>query len=67
MPKKSEEKLILEEKRYQGESSVVSARLPKNMVSEIDKIAKKMGYNRNEIISICMTYALDHLELKERK
>ncbi|MBQ1376905.1 MAG: hypothetical protein IJL98_05520 [Lachnospiraceae bacterium] len=57
-----QEKLIIPTKKYRGETAVVSARLPKTMVDELDRTADRTGYNRNEVISICLEYALNHLE-----
>jgi len=56
------EKLIIPEKKYRGETAVVSARLPKTMVEELDRESERTGYNRNEVITMCLEYALDHLE-----
>ncbi len=57
-------KLVITAKRYRGETSVVSARLPVELISELDKAAKESGRNRNEIISICLEYALDNLRVE---
>ena len=57
------EKLVISAKKYKGETSVVSARLPSDMVKELDKISEKTGRNRNEVITICLEYALDNLSI----
>ena len=56
------EKLKIPPKRYRKETSVVSARLPKDMIDDLDRIASETGRNRNEIISLCLEFALEHLE-----
>lgn len=56
-----DKKLIISPRKYKGETSVVSARLPVEMIKEIDKIAENTGRNRNEIITLCLEYALDNL------
>ena len=61
------EKLVIEEKRYRGTTAVVSARLPDDMIRAIDQVAKKTGHNRNEIIAICLEYAMDHIETAGRR
>ena len=61
----AEKKLVIEKKRFSGETAVVSARLPKSMIHEIDKAADETGYNRNEIITICLSYAIQHLETRK--
>ena len=61
------EKLIIEEKKYRGATAVVSARLPDDMIRAIDNVAKKTGHNRNEIIAICLEYAMENLETAGRR
>ena len=63
----AKEKLIIEEKKYRGTTAVVSARLPDQMIRELDKVAKKTGHNRNEIIAICLEYAMENLETGGRR
>ena len=42
---------------------MVSARLPVDMIRDIDRIAGETGRNRNEIIMLCLEFALDNLEV----
>ena len=58
----NDEKLRISSKKYTGDSTVVSARLPGDLVKALDKVSEKTGRNRNEIILLCLEYALDHLE-----
>ena len=58
----AERKLIIKKKKYQGTTSVISARLPDSMIQEIDRVAEETGYNRNEIITKCLEFAIGHLE-----
>ena len=53
-------------KKYTGESSVVSMRMPKDMLRDIDEIAAKIGRTRNEFMSMSLEFALDHLEIEEK-
>ncbi len=53
-------------KKYTGESAVVSLRLPKDMLREIDEAAAKLGRTRNDFMSMSLEFALDHLEIEER-
>ena len=46
----------------EGTTSVLSARLPDSMIQEIDRIAEETGYNRNEIITKCLEFALGNME-----
>lgn len=57
----AKEKLVISPKKYRGPTAVVSARLPGEMVKKIDGIAKKTGYNRNEIIEKCLEYAIENM------
>lgn len=62
----SEPKFQITPKKYTGETSVVSMRLPKDMLRDIDAIAAKLGRTRNEFMSMCLEFAMDHLEIEER-
>ncbi len=53
-------------KKYTGESSVVSMRMPKDMLRDIDEIATKIGRTRNEFMLMSLEFAMDHLEIEER-
>ena len=55
-------KLIIQPKKYREATSVVSARIPNDMIRKLDETAEKTGYNRNEIISICLEFAIEHME-----
>ena len=56
-------KLVMSQKKYQGDSSVVSVRLPDEMLMKIDEIASKSGRTRNEIIHRCIEFALENIEI----
>lgn len=58
-------KLQITPKRYSGESTVISMRMPKDMVLELDKIAEATGRTRNEIMMLCLEYAIDNMEITE--
>ena len=59
-------KFIIRPHRYGGETTVISLRLPKEMLKEIDRIAAETGRTRNEILVLSMEYALDNLEIDEK-
>ena len=50
-----------------GKTSVVSARLPDEMIEALDEVAKKTGRTRNELIQMCIDFALNNLEISEQK
>lgn len=57
------EKPILQipKKKYGGESCVISMRLSKQMLADIDQVAALSGRTRNEIMTTGMEFALAHL------
>lgn len=59
----ADKKLIITSRKYSGETSVVSARLPIEMIKSLDHAAKVTNRNRNEVIALCLEYALDNLTL----
>ena len=61
-----ESKFQITPKKYIGESSVVSLRMPKDMLRDIDDIAAKTGRTRNEFMLMSLEFALDHLEIEEK-
>ena len=58
-------KLVIVPKKYRGDSMVVSTRLPNELVSSLDEIAQKTGRTRNEIMQMCLEFAVENLEIKE--
>lgn len=66
MAESKSSKLVIKEKRYRGSTGVVSARLPSQMIASLDKVVEKTGYNRNELIEICLEFAMEHLETVAR-
>ena len=61
----SKEKLVISSKKYRGDSTVVSIRLPDELFKKLDTIADKTGRTRNEVIQKCLAFAVDNLEIKE--
>lgn len=62
-----EKKLIIQPQKYGGETSVVSMRMPKNMLEDLDKVASATGRTRNEILMLSIEFALEHMEIEEKK
>ena len=62
----AEKKLIIQPHRYGNESSVISVRLPKDMLAVIDRVAQETGRTRNEIIVKSMEFALDNMEIQDK-
>ena len=60
-------KLIISSKKFRGDSSVVSVRLPNDMIEKLDAIAEQTGRTRNEIIQKCLAYSIENLEVADNK
>ena len=58
----SSEKLHIAPRKYRGDTSVISSRLPNDMICEIDAIALHTGRNRNEVVLKCLSFALERYE-----
>ena len=56
-------------KKYGGDTTVVSMRISRELLNDIDKVADLSGRNRNEILTMSLEFALDHMEvvMKERE
>lgn len=61
----NDEVLKIRERKYQGETDVVSARLPSELVKELNFIAKETGRSRNEIIELCLTFAVNRVKIEK--
>lgn len=61
-----EKKLIIEPQKYGGETSVISMRMPKNMLVDIDRVASETGRTRNEILMMSIEFALEHMEITKK-
>ena len=59
--------LRIEAKKYVEESVVISSRIPKDMLQDIDFVAKESGRTRNEIISMFLHFALKNTEIIEKQ
>ena len=59
-------KLIIPQKKYTGETSIVSMRIPKDMLKDIDLAAKAAGRTRNEILQMSLEFALKHMEISNK-
>lgn len=53
-------------KKYAGETTIVSMRLTKEMLRDIDAVASATGRNRNEIMTMSLEFALAHMEVETK-
>lgn len=59
-------RLIIPPKKYTGETSIVSMRIPKDMLKDIDLAAKAAGRTRNEILQMSLEFALNHMSIENK-
>lgn len=59
--------LKIEPKKYTGESTVVSMRMPRDMVQELDRIAADTGYTRTELMMACLEFSMSHMEIVHKE
>lgn len=65
----SEPVLRITPKKYCGETTIVSMRIAKDLLKDIDAVANVTGRNRNEILTMSLEFALNNMEIvtKERE
>lgn len=59
-------RLVIPPQKYTGETSIVSMRIPKDMLKDIDTAAKAAGRTRNEILQMSLEFALNHMEISNK-
>ena len=59
----SEPVLRIPKKKYGGDTTVVSMRISRELLKDIDKVADISGRNRNEILTMSLEFALRHAEI----
>ena len=50
-------------KKYGGDTTVISMRISRELLNDIDKVADISGRNRNEILTMSLEFALTHTEI----
>ena len=56
-------KLVIRPKPFSGGSSVLSLRLPNELVARLDEIAESTKRTRNDIVLKCHEYAVQNIEI----
>ena len=61
--------LRISPKKYSGETTIVSMRLAKDLLRDIDTVANVTRRTRDEIMAMSLEFALEHMEIamKERE
>ena len=62
----TEKKLVIRPHKYGGETTVISLRLSREMLTVIDQVAVDTGRTRNEIMVTSLEFALDNMEIEEK-
>ena len=60
----ADQKLKVSMKKHTGETSVVSLRIPNELISKLDEICNKTGRTRNELIIKSLDFALDNIVIE---
>ena len=60
----AEKKLVISSKKYTGETAVVSARLPLDLIKRLDEICDITGRTKNEVIQMCIEFSVDNIEIE---
>ena len=53
----------ISKKKYGGDTTVVSMRISRELLKDIDKVADLSGRSRNEILTMSLEFALKHTEI----
>ncbi len=61
----NEDSLRITERKYKGETEVLSARLPAELIKILSDIARDTGRSRNEIVEKCLTFAVSRLQIEK--
>lgn len=55
--------LRISPKKYAGETTIVSMRMAKDLLKDIDAVANVTGRTRNEVLTMSLEFALEHMEI----
>lgn len=53
----------IRQKKYMGETAIISMRITKEMLKDIDEAAQISGRTRNEILTMGLEFALNHMTI----
>lgn len=60
-----DKKLTVSVKKYSGETSVVSLRMPDELIKKVDNVCEQTGRTRNEIIIKCLDFAIENIVIDD--
>ena len=59
-----DKKLKVSMKKFTGETSVVSLRMPNELIAKLDEVCEKTGRTRNDLIIKSLDFALDNIVIE---
>lgn len=60
-----DKKLVIQKQKYVEETIVTSMRIPKDLLADLDRAAKESNRTRNEILMMCLEFALENMEIEK--
>ena len=60
-----ENEFIVKRRKYLGNTSVVSARIPEDLIKKLNDVCEETGYSKNDIIQMCIEYAIDNIKIEK--
>ena len=61
-----EKKLIIAPKKFKADSTtIISARIPTELMEKIEFLAKETNRNRNEMIQLLLSWAVENTEIND--
>ena len=60
-----DKKLVIQKQKYTGETIVTSMRIPRDLLADLDKAAKESNRTRNEVLMMCLEFALENMEIEK--
>ena len=61
---KVEVPIMIQNKKSNAESTIISMRIQKDLLMEIDEVVSKTGNSRNEVLQMCLRFAMDNLQVQ---
>jgi predicted DNA-binding protein len=58
-----EKKLVIRAQKHVEPTTIISMRIPKDMLADLDMVASESGRTRNEILMLSLEFALSHMEI----
>ena len=60
----TDKKLVIQNKKNNIESTIISMRIQKDLLMEIDEVVAKTGNSRNEVLQMRLRFAMDNLQVQ---